>query len=135
MGHSLPPTTSHQPPQFTLLLPKITTTVAANRSRLNMESSTAYSCTPHGPQLLHTPAAARPPACLSSVSPPGLTGRFSVLHQGAVDMHAVVFLPKGYYRLSRPLVMRAAGGALVGVGTTKPAARLLLSFCCTPLSV
>ena len=74
-------------------------------------------------------------ACQAFLRPGSRFGRFSVLHQGAVDMHAVVFLPKGYYRLSRPLVMRAAGGALVGVGTTKPAARLLLSFCCTPLSV
>ena len=38
--------------------------------------------------------------------------------QRAVDAHDVVVLPKGFYRLSRPLVLRRPGGALVGVGRT-----------------
>ena len=38
--------------------------------------------------------------------------------QAAVDQHPVVYLPKGFYRMSQPLVMRKDGGALVGVGRT-----------------
>ena len=38
--------------------------------------------------------------------------------QAAVDAHDVVVLPKGFYRLSRPLLLRRRGGALVGVGRT-----------------
>ena len=38
--------------------------------------------------------------------------------QMAVDAHDVVCLPKGLYRLSRPLVLSRHGGALVGVGRT-----------------
>ena len=38
--------------------------------------------------------------------------------QAALDAHDVVVLPKGFYRLSRPLVLARPGGALVGVGRT-----------------
>jgi hypothetical protein len=38
--------------------------------------------------------------------------------QRAVDAHDVVVLPKGFYRIDRPLLMRRPGAALVGVGRT-----------------
>ena len=47
----------------------------------------------------------------------GVADDWSAL-QAAVDAHDTVYLPKGFYRLSRPLVLRRDGGALVGVGRT-----------------
>jgi hypothetical protein len=38
--------------------------------------------------------------------------------QTAVDAHDIVFLPKGFFRLSKPLVLTRNGSALVGVGRT-----------------
>eukprot|EP01043_Picozoa_sp_COSAG02_P029981 COSAG02_NODE_1893_length_10476_cov_3.336224_2_plen_290_part_00 len=39
--------------------------------------------------------------------------------QKCVDEHDIVLLPKGFYRLSRTLVLSRDGGAIVGVGRTK----------------
>eukprot|EP00927_Polykrikos_kofoidii_P029249 TRINITY_DN2532_c0_g2_i1.p1 TRINITY_DN2532_c0_g2~~TRINITY_DN2532_c0_g2_i1.p1 ORF type:complete len:844 (+),score=112.04 TRINITY_DN2532_c0_g2_i1:34-2532(+) len=39
--------------------------------------------------------------------------------QAAVDSHQTVVLPKGFYRLSKPLILRRPGVALVGVGNTR----------------
>lgn len=47
----------------------------------------------------------------------GLTDDWKVL-QNALDAHLVVVLPQGLYRLSKPLVMRRRGSALIGVGDT-----------------
>lgn len=47
----------------------------------------------------------------------GIADDWEVL-QNALDGHTVVVLPKGFYRLSKPLVMRQNGSALVGVGRT-----------------
>ena len=43
----------------------------------------------------------------------GVTDDWAAL-QAALDAHRVVVLPKGVYRLSRPLVLRRDHGALVG---------------------
>ena len=47
----------------------------------------------------------------------GFTDDWAAL-QHAVDNHKVVVLPKGFYRISKPLVLSQNGGALVGVGRT-----------------
>lgn len=47
----------------------------------------------------------------------GVTDDWEAL-QHALDNHVVVFLPKGFFRLGRPLLLRKTGGALVGVGRT-----------------
>jgi hypothetical protein len=47
----------------------------------------------------------------------GVTDDWAAL-QAAVQAHAVVVLPKGFYRLSQPLVLSRDAGALVGVGRT-----------------
>lgn len=47
----------------------------------------------------------------------GVTDDWKAL-QRAVDKFDIVFLPKGFYRLSRPLVLRRTGVSLVGVGRT-----------------
>lgn len=47
----------------------------------------------------------------------GVTDDWAAL-QRAVDANRVVVLPKGFYRLSQPLVLRKPGAALVGVGRT-----------------
>ena len=38
--------------------------------------------------------------------------------QAAVDNFNTVYLPKGFYRLSRPLTLNRTGVSLVGVGKT-----------------
>lgn len=47
----------------------------------------------------------------------GVTDDWKAL-QSAVDSFDTVVLPKGFYRLSRPLLLRRKGAALVGVGRT-----------------
>ena len=47
----------------------------------------------------------------------GVTDDWKAL-QGAVDSFDTVILPKGFYRLSRPLLLRRKGVSLVGVGRT-----------------
>lgn len=55
-------------------------------------------------------------AC-SGVVGNGVTDDWNAL-QAAVDNFDTVVLPKGFYRLSRPLVLRREGVSLVGVGKT-----------------
>eukprot|EP01043_Picozoa_sp_COSAG02_P019994 COSAG02_NODE_975_length_15507_cov_14.829180_6_plen_96_part_00 len=47
----------------------------------------------------------------------GVTDDWKAL-QAAVDNFDTVFLPKGFYRLSKPLMLRRKGVSLVGVGKT-----------------
>jgi hypothetical protein len=53
----------------------------------------------------------------SGVVGDGVTDDWKAL-QAAVDNFDTVFLPKGFYRLSRPLVLTRKGVSLVGVGKT-----------------
>lgn len=47
----------------------------------------------------------------------GVTDDWGALTQ-CLKQHLIVYLPKGFYRLSRPLVLERDGAALVGVGKT-----------------
>eukprot|EP00927_Polykrikos_kofoidii_P054845 TRINITY_DN491_c0_g1_i1.p1 TRINITY_DN491_c0_g1~~TRINITY_DN491_c0_g1_i1.p1 ORF type:complete len:873 (-),score=139.97 TRINITY_DN491_c0_g1_i1:160-2724(-) len=48
----------------------------------------------------------------------GVTDDWAKL-QAAIDAHDVVVLPKGFYRVSKPLVLRRRGVSLVGVGNAR----------------
>ena len=47
----------------------------------------------------------------------GVTDDWAAI-QGCVDKHEICVLPQGFYRVSRPVVLRKAGVSLVGVGRT-----------------
>ena len=58
-----------------------------------------------------------PGAFLANVAGDGITDDWAAL-QSALDHNDVVILPKGFYRISKPLVISRPNTALVGIGKT-----------------